>query len=73
MCVRVDRNWDRVTVCTYGQNLGSGEFVYVWTKFGIVSVCVRVDKFWDPVSVCTCGHSVLLSVNNCMWTEFRIV
>ena len=34
--VRVDRFWDRVSVCTCGQNLGSCECLNVWRELRIV-------------------------------------
>ena len=58
MFVRLDRVWNRVSVCMCGESLGSCEYVYVWTEFGIVSVCVRVDRNWDHASVCTCGQTL---------------
>ncbi|KAK3726862.1 hypothetical protein RRG08_040245 [Elysia crispata] len=49
-------------MCRCGQSLGSFEFVYVQTEFGIVG--------WDRVSKCTCGQSFGSCEWANMWTEF---
>ena len=45
VCVRADRVWDHVSVCTCGHCFGSCNCVYVWTEFLDLCMCVRATQF----------------------------